>query len=143
MMSYAHTVTVHKPFDEAVRMIRDALSTQGFGVLTEIDMHATFTAKLGAEKADPVGDYLILGACNPQLAHRAVSADPDIGALLPCNVVVRRSPGAGETTIQAIDPAIMVQLSDKPEMKDIAAEADTRLRAALAAVGTAANTSAN
>jgi len=133
-MSYAHTITMDAPFDEAVRMIRAALAEQGFGVLTEIDLHATFTAKLGVEQADAVGDYLILGACNPLLASRAVAADPSIGALLPCNVVVRRAAGASATTVQAIDPAIMVQLSHAPEIKDVAAEADTRLRAALASM---------
>ncbi|TFC80399.1 DUF302 domain-containing protein [Cryobacterium cheniae] len=133
-MSYAHTVTVNVPFDEAVRMAREALADQGFGVLTEIDMQSTFAAKLGQEAADAVGDYLILGACNPALAQRAVTADPGIGALLPCNVVVRRHAGAGETTVEALDPAIMAQLSTKPEIKQVAIEADARLRAALAAV---------
>ncbi|MBG6059471.1 uncharacterized protein (DUF302 family) [Cryobacterium sp. MP_M5] len=130
-MSYAHTITVDASFDEAVRLIRAALADQGFGVLSEIDVHATFTAKLRAEQADAVGDYLILGACNPQLASRAIAADPSIGALLPCNVVVRRAPGAAQTTVQAINPAIMVELSHAPEIKDVAAEADARLRAAL------------
>lgn len=133
-MSYAHTVTVNVSFDEAVRMAREALADQGFGVLTEINMQATFAAKLGQEAADAVGDYLILGACNPALAQRAVTADPGIGALLPCNVVVRRHAGAGETTVEALDPAIMAQLSTKPEIKQVSIEADARLRAALAAV---------
>ena len=130
-MSYAHTVTVDAPFDEAVRLTRTALADQGFGVLTEIDVQATFTAKLGASQGDAVGDYLILGACKPLLASRAIAADPSFGALLPCNVVVRRAPGAAQTTVQAIDPAIMMQLSHSPEIKNVAAEADARLRAAL------------
>ncbi|TFC29797.1 DUF302 domain-containing protein [Cryobacterium sp. TMT2-18-3] len=133
-MSYAHTVTVNVSFDEAVRMAREALADQGFGILTEINMQSTFAAKLGQEAADAVGDYLILGACNPALAQRAVTADPGIGALLPCNVVVRRHAGAGETTVEALDPAIMAQLSTKPEIKQVSIEADARLRAALAAV---------
>lgn len=133
-MSYAHTVTVNVSFDETVRMAREALADQGFGVLTEINMQSTFAAKLGQEAADAVGQYLILGACNPALAQRAVTADPGIGALLPCNVVVRRHAGAGETTVEALDPAIMAQLSTKPEIKQVAIEADARLRAALAAV---------
>ena len=137
-MSYAHTVTVQTPFDETVQMVRDALTTQGFGILTEIDVRATFAAKLSPEKADAVGDYLILGACNPPLAHRAITTDPDIGLLLPCNVVVRRGPGAGETVVQAIDPATMVQLSDQPGIKDIANEANTRLLAALGSLQDAA-----
>lgn len=130
-MNYAHTITLHTSFDEAVGMVREALGVQGFGVLTEINVKATFAAKLGPEVADTVGDYLILGACNPALAHRAITSDPDIGVLLPCNVVVRRAPGAAETTIQTIDPVTMVQLSDQPGVKDVADEADTRLRAAL------------
>ncbi|TFB61299.1 DUF302 domain-containing protein [Cryobacterium sp. TMT2-17-1] len=133
-MSYAHTVTVNVSFDEAVRMAREALADQGFGILTEIDIQSTFAAKLGQEAADAVGDYLILGACNPALAQRAVTADPGIGALLPCNVVVRRHAGAGETTVEALDPAIMAQLSTKPEIEQVSIEADARLRAALAAV---------
>ena len=135
-MNYAHTVTVHAPFDETVRMVREALIAQGFGILTEIDVHATFAAKLDPATADAVGDYLILGTCNPPLAHRAITTDPNIGLLLPCNVVVRRSPGAAETIVQAIDPATMVQLSDQPGIKDVADEADTRLRAALGSLHT-------
>ncbi|TFD31188.1 DUF302 domain-containing protein [Cryobacterium cryoconiti] len=133
-MSYAHTVTVNVSFEEAVRMTREALLDQGFGVLTEINLQSTFGAKLGPEAADAVGDYLILGACNPALAQRAVMADPGIGALLPCNVVVRRHAESGETTVEALDPAIMAQLSSKPEIKQVAIEADARLHAALAAV---------
>ena len=133
-MSYAHTIQLDRPFDETVRMVRDSLGEQGFGVLTEIDVNATFTAKLGPEAAASVGDYLILGACNPPLAHRAITADPDMGVLLPCNVVVRRGPGAGHTIVQAIDPATMVQLSGRPGMEEVAAEVDTRLRAALASL---------
>ena len=133
-MSYAHTIELNGSFDESVRMIRAALAEQGFGVLTEIDVAATFTAKLGQEAAASVGDYLILGACNPPLAHRAITADPDIGVLLPCNVVVRRGPGADRTIVQAIDPATMVQLSGRPGMAEVAAEVDTKLRAALASV---------
>ena len=137
-MNYAHTVTVQTPFDETVQMVRDALTAQGFGILTEIDVRATYTAKLSPEKADAVGDYLILGACNPPLAHRAITTDPDIGLLLPCNVVVRRGPGVGETVVQAIDPATMVQLSDQPGIKGIANEANTRLLAALGSLQAAA-----
>lgn len=133
-MNYAHSVTLTVPFDDAVRMVREALGTQGFGVLTEIDVRATFGAKLGPEVADALGEYLILGACNPTLANRAISADPDIGVLLPCNVVLRRSPGATDVTVQAIDPATMVQLSGEPGIAEVAAEADTRLRAVLAAL---------
>ena len=88
-------------------------------------------AKLGAGAAEELGDYMILGACNPALASRALSAEPDMGALLPCNVVVRRGKDAAETTIQAIDPQTMVKLSNSPAVRDVADDADTRLRAAL------------
>ena len=116
---------------------RDALSAQGFGILTEINVRSTFEAKLGVEAADAVGDYVILGACNPALASRALAAEPEIGALLPCNVVVRRGKDAETTTIEAIDPQTMVQLSDAPAVKEVADDAGTRLRKALADLGEA------
>ena len=89
-MNYAHTVTVQTPFDETVQMVRDALTTQGFGILTEIDVRATFAAKLSPEKADAVGDYLILGACNPPLAHRAHHHGPRYRS--PAALQRRRTP---------------------------------------------------
>jgi uncharacterized protein (DUF302 family) len=134
-MSYTHTITVPLAWDEALQQAKEALAEQGFGILSEINVRATFEAKLGSEAAASLGDYVILGACNPDLASRALAADPDMGALLPCNVVVRRSTHAGETTIQAIDPQTMVQLSDNPAVKEVADDADTRLRAALASLG--------
>ena len=130
-MSYTHTVTVPLTWEEAVQRTREALAGQGFGILSEIDVRATFEAKLGAGAAEELGDYMILGACNPALASRALSAEPDMGALLPCNVVVRRGKDAAETTIQAIDPQTMVKLSNSPAVRDVADDADTRLRAAL------------
>ncbi len=130
-MSYTHTVTVPLTWEEAVQRTREALAGQGFGILSEIDVRATFEAKLGAGAAEELGDYMILGACNPALASRALSAEPDMGALLPCNVVVRRGKDAAETTIQAIDPQTMVKLSNSPAVRDVANDADTRLRAAL------------
>ncbi|MCB5275300.1 hypothetical protein BJG92_02848 [Arthrobacter sp. SO5] len=133
-MSYTHTVTVPLTWEEAVQRTREALAGQGFGILSEIDVRATFEAKLGAGAAAELGDYIILGACNPALASRALSADPDMGALLPCNVVVRRGSDAAETTIQSIDPQTMVKLSDSPEVRDVADDADGRLRAALASL---------
>lgn len=130
-MSYTNTVTVPLTWEEAVQRTREALAGQGFGILSEIDVRATFEAKLGAGAAEELGDYMILGACNPALASRALSAEPDMGALLPCNVVVRRGKDAAETTIQAIDPQTMVKLSNSPAVRDVANDADTRLRAAL------------
>lgn len=141
-MSYTHTVTVPLAWSEAVQRTREALAGQGFGILSEIDVRATFAVKLGAGAAEELGDYVILGACNPALARRALSAEPDMGALLPCNVVVRRGRDAAETTVQAIDPQTMVQLSDSPAVRDVANDADSRLRAALAALkgaGTSVN----
>ena len=131
-MSYTHTATPPLPWDEAVQRTRDALAGQGFGILSEINVRATFEAKLGADAADAVGDYVILGACNPALASRALAAEPELGALLPCNVVVRRGKDDAVTTINAIDPQTMVRLSDSPAVRDVATEADARLRKALA-----------
>lgn len=119
-MSYTNTVVVPSGFEKTAALTRQSLAEQGFGVLTEINVRDTFATKLGAESADVVGDYIVLGACNPRLAERAVAADPNIGAFLPCNVVVRRRPDADATTVQAIDPQAMVQLSDAPEMTAIA-----------------------
>ena len=134
-MTYTLATTVPLPWAEAVERTREALAAQGFGILTEINVRSTFEAKLGTEAADAVGDYIILGACNPALASRALAAEPQLGALLPCNVVVRRKAGAAGTTVEAIDPQTMVQLSDAPAVKDVADDAGTRLRAALAGLG--------
>jgi len=133
-LSYTNTVVVPSGFEKTVALTRQSLGEQGFGVLTEIDVRDTFATKLGAESADVVGDYIILGACNPRLAERAVAADPNIGAFLPCNVIVRRGPDADATTVQAIDPQAMVQLSDAPEMTAIASEVGELLARALATV---------
>lgn len=137
-MTYTLTTTVDLPWAEALERTRDALSAQGFGILTEINVRSTFEAKLGSESADAVGDYVILGACNPALASRALAAEPEIGALLPCNVVVRRNKDADVTTVEAIDPQTMVQLSAAPSVKEVADDAGTRLRKALADLGEAA-----
>ena len=133
-MPYTNTVTVAASYDGALARTRASLAEQGFGVLTEIDVRDTFLKKLGADSADAVGDYVILGACNPRLAERALAADPNLGALLPCNVIVRRSGNAEVTTVQAIDPQTMVQLSDVPEISAVAAEVSELLNAVLAEV---------
>lgn len=125
---YGRTVELKAPFDEAVARVREALAGQGFGVLTEIDVAATLKAKLG-EEMEP---YLILGACNPPLAHRALEADRSIGLLLPCNVVVRGSrDGNGSTVVQALDPQTMVKLTGLAALQPVADEAGRRLDAAL------------
>lgn len=134
-MTYTLATTVSLPWPEALERTREALAAQGFGILTEINVRSTFEAKLGAEAADAVGDYVILGACNPALASRALAAEPEMGALLPCNVVVRRKADATETTVEAIDPQAMVQLSDAAAVKEVADDAGARLRKALASLG--------
>lgn len=129
--TYGRTVEVEVPFDEAVVRVRDALATQGFGVLTEIDVRATLKAKLDAD----MEPYLILGACNPPLAHRALEADRSIGLLLPCNVVVRGNPGGRGSVVQALDPEAMVALTGLPALRPVADEARRRLDAVLDSLG--------
>ena len=136
-MSYAHTITVSLPYEEAVIRTREALSGQGFGVLSEIDVRATFETKLGSDAGQSLGDYLILGVCNPTLAQKALAADPDLGLLLPCNVVIRRGPDDSTTVVQTIDAQTMVQLSAAPAVSEVAADADQRLLAALKELETA------
>ncbi|MDR7166402.1 uncharacterized protein (DUF302 family) [Nocardia kruczakiae] len=131
-MNLAISTTLHTDrFDDAVERTRAALAEQGFGVLTEIDMAATLKAKLGED----MEDYLILGACNPPLAHRAVGVDRRIGLLLPCNVIVRRDPGdAGTVIVEAMDPEVMVQVTGDPGLQPIATEAAAKLRDAIDAL---------
>jgi len=123
---YAITVIVDRPFAQVLDATRDALAAEGFGVLTEIDMQATLKAKIGADIAPQV----ILGACRPPLAHAALLAEPPIGLLLPCNVVVRDVAG-GRTQVETIDPAIMVSLTGNPDLQTVATEAGARLTNAL------------
>ena len=136
-MTYTHTVTTALPYEEALERTRAALGEQGFGILTEIDVKTTFNTKLGPEAAQAVGDYMILGACNPGLASKALAAEPELGALLPCNVVVRRGNNDDQTTIEAIDPQTMVQLGNSEQIREIADDADQRLRAALSTLSEA------
>ncbi|QCB96432.1 DUF302 domain-containing protein [Arthrobacter sp. PAMC25564] len=138
-MSYTYTAVVPLSWENALEKTRAALAAEGFGILSEINVRATFAAKLGEDAAEELGDYIILGACNPQLARRALAAEPEMGALLPCNVVVRRGTGATETIVHAVDPQTMVQLSDSPAVREVADDAGTRLRAVMADLaGTAA-----
>lgn len=131
-MSYTYTAVLPLSWADAVEKTRAALAGQGFGILSEINVRDTFAAKLGEDAAQALGDYVILGARNPQLASRALAAEPEMGALLPCNVVVRRGPGAADTTVDVIDPQTMVQVSDSPAVREVADDAGARLRAALA-----------
>lgn len=124
-MNYGTSITVDRPFDDTVAAVRAALAEQGFGVLTEIDVQATMKAKLDID----VEPQLILGACNPTLAHQALSIDPGIGLLLPCNVVVRRD--GHHTVVAALDPQIMVSLPDTPALQPVADVAAMRIAAAL------------
>lgn len=134
-MNIALTTTLtDTDFDAAVQSTKAALSEQGFGVLTEIDMQATLKAKLGED----MEKYLILGACNPNLAHRAVGVIRQIGLLLPCNVVVRDDTTTeGSVVVEAMNPAIMVELTGEPGLSDVAAEATVKLQAAIDALGSA------
>lgn len=115
--------TLAVPIDDALAATTAALKAEGFGVLTTIDVRATLKEKLG-ESFDP---YLILGACNPTLAHKALSTDPDIGLLLPCNVVLHERDGA--TTVSIVDPsAMLAAAAERPELETVASEATARLR---------------
>lgn len=127
--AYGTTTVLDQPFDEALAATRAALADQGFGILTEIDMSATLKAKLDAD----IPRQVILGACNPPLAHRSLQAEPSIGLLLPCNVVVRSLDG-GRTAVQTLDPQVMVGLTANPAVAEIADDAAGRLRAVHAAL---------
>lgn len=127
-MKLALSTTLHTTFDEAVARTRQALSEQGFGVLTEIDVKATLKTKIDED----VEDYLILGACNPSLAYRAVNVNRQIGLLLPCNVVVRRDVSAENAVlIEAMNPELMVEVTDEPGLREVAAQAGDKLQAAI------------
>jgi uncharacterized protein (DUF302 family) len=125
---YAFGKNVGLDFQQAVSRVTEELAKEGFGVLTEIDVAATLKKKLGVETQP----YRILGACNPQFAHQAIAAEPQIGALLPCNVVVRVADG--KTRVEIMDPSAVLQLVDRPEIARIAGEVRQRLERVLAAL---------
>ena len=127
--NYAFGKTVEDGPDDAIRKVTEALAAEGFGVLTTIDIAATLKKKLGEDTAP----YVILGACNPQFAHRALQAEPEIGTLLPCNVVVRQQ-GDGATRVDIMDPQAVLRLTDRPEVAAIAGEVRMRLQRVLAAI---------
>ena len=127
---YGIAITLDVPYDVAVERVRDALGKEGFGVLTEIDIKATLKKKLDID----VSPYLILGACNPSLAHRALAAERDIGLLLPCNVVVYEADDPGRSVVAAMDPLEALALTGNEVIRPIAREARSRLERALDAV---------
>lgn len=128
MTTYSFGRTLDIGFEDAIARVTEGLQAEGFGVLTEIDVQATMKNKLGL--AFP--PYRILGACNPPLAHRALSAEPEIGALLPCNVVVREASGA--VRVEMMDPAAVLGLVDHPDVKAVAVDVRARLERILAAL---------
>ena len=131
-MSIAISTSLQSTFADAVARTRDALAAQGFGVLTEIDMKATLKAKLDQD----MENYLILGACNPPLAHRAVDIDRQIGLLLPCNVVVRTDPDDDtRVLVEAMNPQLLVRVTGEPALQEVADEVTAKLRAAIRALG--------
>ncbi len=129
---YGFGTTLPVPYEEALPRVKEALKAEGFGVLTEIDVRQTLREKLGAQ----MEPYIILGACNPQLAHRALEQEPDIGLLLPCNVVVRAE-GQG-SRIDIADPQAMLGIVGNAQLNTVADEAKQRLQRVLAALGSQA-----
>ena len=126
-MDYSLTITLDLPYETAVPRVKEAFKAQGFGTLTEIDVQATLADKIGKD----IEPYVILGACNPELAARALDVDRRIGLLLPCNVVVRAD-GDSRTIVDALDPQVIAEVPGDPALGPVADEAGTRIRAALA-----------
>jgi uncharacterized protein (DUF302 family) len=126
---YGYTVQTPLSYAAAVEAVTAALKQEGFGILSTIDVQATLAAKLGTDTAP----YVILGACNPPLAHRALTAEPEIGLLLPCNVVVYVD-AAGQTIVSAIDPEALFRMVGRNELAPIAQEVGARLRRVMAAL---------
>ena len=127
--TYAFEVTTTRPFEEAIARVTALLAQKGFGVLTEIDVQATLKRKLGQESRP----YRILGACNPPFAHRALEIEPHIGVFLPCNVVVWDE--GDRRVVAAIEPRVMSQVVERPELQPVADAVSTLLHEALAEIG--------
>jgi uncharacterized protein (DUF302 family) len=128
--AYAISRVVSLSFEQADQRVREALKDEGFGVLTEIDVAATLKEKLDVD----FPRYTILGACNPPLAHKALQAEPDVGLLLPCNVVVRALPD-GQTMVEALDPVQQLAVARAPGLEQMAQEVRGRMERVIAAVG--------
>jgi uncharacterized protein (DUF302 family) len=124
--AYGFGTTLKVPYEEALVRVKQALKTEGFGVLSEINVRQTLREKLG-EEMEP---YMILGACNPQLAHRALSQEPEVGLLLPCNVVVRAE-GVNQSRVDIADPQAMLSIVGNQQLDTIATEAKQRLQRVL------------
>lgn len=131
-MDYQRSITVDLPYDQAVTRTREALAEQGFGILSEIDVRATLKDKRGLE----MEPYVILGACNPDLAHQALEIDRSIGVLLPCNVVVSGGEG-GRSTVRILDPQLMASVTELANLQPLADEASRRLQTVLDTLATA------
>ncbi|HEU4584097.1 MAG TPA: DUF302 domain-containing protein [Gemmatimonadaceae bacterium] len=129
-ISYGISTTVPLPFERAVDRAREELAKEGFGVLTEIDIRATLQKKLGVD----FRPYVILGACNPPLAHQALSAERDIGLLLPCNVIVYADDEPGTSTVAVLDPVTALSLSGNQEIAPVAGEVRDRLERVVRAL---------
>lgn len=128
-MQYGFGKTVEMDFNSAIEKVTEALQKEGFGVLTDIDVQATLKKKLGEE----MPPYRILGACNPALAHKAITNEPSIGLLLPCNVVVRQDEN-GTVQVEFMDPVAVLKLVDNPSVAELAGEVKSRLERVLAAL---------
>jgi len=126
---YVFSTKVSSGFDETIERVTAALKEQGFGVLSDIDVAATLKAKLDVDQRP----YRILGACNPQFAHQAISIEPDIGALLPCNVVVREDDN-GDVRVLFMDPRSVLELVDNPKVPEIASQVRERLEHVMASL---------
>lgn len=125
-MTYVYSKTLATPFDESVALTREALAAEGFGVITEIDVQKTLKTKIGVD----FRRYLILGACNPALAYEALKLEANVGAMLPCNVVVQEADD-GRTEVSAIDPVSSMQAIDNPALKEKAGLVGDKLRSAI------------
>jgi len=129
-LAYGITISLDRAFDATVEATRAALAAEGFGILMEADLRATFQKKLGIDSAP----YVILGACSPPQAREALGVDPDLGLLLPCNVIVRRDDAAGRTIVAVVDPIVALSVAAQPGLMPLAQGIRARLVRALGAL---------